>query len=261
MVNKKTSEPGASLTNDGNLLYFCSDREGGLGGFDIYLVRRLPNGEWAYPENLGPEINTSGDEKFPMIRGNGNEIYFSSDGHLGLGGLDLFKSIKVEGKWSKPANIGYPINTVNDDPSICFAKNPRYAYISTKRDDSFGDLDIYRVVFEDEKEELTLISGSLMRTDSSLIKEEIIIEILDFETGDLFGSYLSNPITGHFVAIVPPGTYSLEVIDADNFEDKDKKLVIHDKNDFVHTKAFSLQLTERKKDPIKTQQTPVIEEK
>jgi hypothetical protein len=166
-----------------------------------------------------------------------------------------------EGEWSKPENIGYPINTVNDDPSISFSNNPRYGYISTKRDDSFGDLDIYRVIFHDEKEELTLISGSLMRTDSSLIKEEIVIEILDSESGDLFGSYLSNSKTGNFVAILPPGKYSLEIFDAENFNDQNVKLIINDKNDFVKAKSVILLLTDKANKTPSTPQKTVIEKK
>lgn len=264
LVNKKTNEPGGSLTNDGNQMFFCSDRDGGFGGFDIYFVKRLPHGAWAEPVNLGPEINTSADEKFPLIREGGNVLYFSSSGHPGLGDLDLFKSILVENQWSKPVNLGYPLNTVNDDPSICFAENPRYAYISTKRDDSFGDLDIYRVVFEDEREELTLIKGSLMRADSSAILEEIVIDVLDYDTGSLFGSYLSNPKTGGFVAILPPGKYTLEIVDAENYEDQNAKIVLNDKNDFIAQKKVILTLKEKPKaEPIITpnDQNKPIEEK
>ena len=240
LVNLKSKEPGASLTNNGDRLYFCSDREGGFGGFDIYWTQRLPNGDWGEPVNLGKDINTSKDELYPNIRNNETEIYFSSNGYPSMGGLDLFKSVKVDNKWSQPVNLGYPLNTVNDDKNISFAKNPRYAYIGAKRDDSFGDLDIYRIVFEDKKEELCLITGALMREDSSAILEEVIIEIINNETGELFGSYLSNPKTGKYIAILPPGNYLLEIIDANNYENAESKIIIKDKNDFMPMKKLDL---------------------
>lgn len=259
LVNQKTSEPGGSLTNEGDQLFFCSNRDGGFGGFDIYSVKRLPNGDWAEPINLGNEINTAKDEKYPLIRTNGNELYFSSNGFPGMGGMDLYKSILVDGKWSKPANLGYPLNTVNDDNNISFAENSRYAYVAARMDDSFGDLDIYRVVFEDKREELALVSGNLIRSDSSLILEEIVIEILNPETGELFGSYLSNSKTGKYVAILPPGVYSLEIINAQNFEDKVKKIIIKDKNDFVSVMNLNIVLNEKPKKitPIKNVESTI----
>lgn len=265
-VNKKaSSEPSGSLTNDGSTMFFASDREGGFGGFDLYSVKRLPNGQWAKPINLGDMINTSGDEKFPFIQSKGRELFFSSTGHKGMGGLDLFKSIFYEENWSQPANLGYPLNTVNDDQSICFAKNPRYAYISTKRDDSFGDLDIYRVVFEDAQVELSLVRGSLVKSDSSLITEEVLVEVLDTEFGDLVGVYYTNPKTGHFVAILPPGRYIAEVLDAESYEDGSVEFVINDRNDFKDKKSIRMTLKEKPKPKVvpilePANETPEIEE-
>lgn len=260
VVNQKSSnETGASLSDDGKTLYFSSNRDDGLGGYDIYSVKRLPNGIWAEPENLGAPINTSGDEKFPFIKNKGSELYFSSNGHSGLGGLDLFKAAYTENKWTNPVNLGYPINTVNDDQSICYSQNPRYAYISAKRDDSFGDLDIYRITFLDEKEELCMIKGVLAKPDSSAIKEKILIEILNLETGDLAGAYYSNTSTGHFIALLPPGNYSAEIFDAENYEDFSTEFKINDKKDFKPNLSIHMVL---KPKPIVTppKKEPAIEE-
>lgn len=248
-VNQKSKEPGGSLSNDGNLLFFCSDREGGLGGFDIYYCIRLPNGVWGEPINIGAPINTPKDEMYPFLRKEGSEIYFSSNGHPGMGELDLFKSLKVDQKWTQPVNLGYPINTPNDDRSICFTANPRYAYIASQQGECFGDLDIYRVVFEDQREELTLVMGMVMEADSTLIEDEILIEIFDRGNESLFGSYLSNPKKGNFMAILPPGKYRLEVFDAINYEDAEININLLDKNDFVPQKTVDLILKPKPKAP------------
>lgn len=233
-VNKKTREIGATITNNGERLYFCSDREGGYGGFDIYVVNRLPNGNWGYPKNLGTPINTSGDELYPFLMDNEKVLYFSSNGHPNMGGLDLFKSVLSDQKaqWSRPQNLGYPINTVNDDKSICFAENKRYAYVAQNREDSYGDLDIYRLTFENEKAEYTLISGRVMAIDSTLIKTKVTVEIFNEESDALMGSYLMNTMTSKYHAILPPGRYRIEVLDADGFENFNKVIVLLGKNDF-----------------------------
>ena len=110
-VNKKSSELGATLTNDGQRLYFSSDREGGLGGFDIYYIQRLPIGGWSAPVNIGPSINTPKDDMYPMLMDDGQTLYFSSNGHLGMGDMDIFKAKAIsEIDWAKPVNLGYPIN-------------------------------------------------------------------------------------------------------------------------------------------------------
>lgn len=240
IVNSKAAEPGAVLSNDGRTMYFCSDREGGYGGFDIYVVKKLPHGVWGEPMNLGKTINTAKDEMYPSLRNNGQTLYFASDGYESLGGLDIFKSIRTENGWAPPANIGYPINSSSDDFNISFSENPRYAYISAKRDDSFGDLDIYRVVFLDEQEELTLIQGTLMTEDSTIIQKELLIEVFNRETEDFYGSYLSNPKNGKYNAILPPGKYRFEMIEMDEYSDVELNVTLSDKNDFVALKKINL---------------------
>ncbi|MEQ8909868.1 MAG: hypothetical protein RIC95_11780 [Vicingaceae bacterium] len=233
-VNKKTREIGATLTNNGDRLYFCSDREGGIGGFDIYVVNRLPNGKWGFPRNIGRPINTEGDEMYPFILDNERLLYFSSNGHPGMGGLDLFKSVMNDesAQWSQPENLGYPINTVNDDKSICFAENRRYAYLAQKRGDSYGDLDIYRLTFEKERAEYTLVSGLIMDTDSALVKTDILVEIFDDKSSELIGSYLMNKNTSKYHAVLPPGRYRLEILDPYGYETFSKTFVLLNKNDF-----------------------------
>ena len=232
-VNEKSREPTGTLSNDGETLYFSSDREGGLGGFDLYMVKRLPNGIWGEPKNLGSPINTAQDELSPHLVDNGKSLYFSSDREEGLGDLDLYVSHQIEiSQWSKPQNLGYPINTVNDDRSICFAENRRYAYVAQKREDSFGDLDIYRLTFKEKSKEYTLLKGSVMSIDSALVKEDILIEVFTQEDSELVGSFLMNKKNSKYVAILPPGKYQIEILNTFGFKDFVKTINLSNKNDF-----------------------------
>jgi len=134
-----------SLTADGNRLYFASDMPGGFGGMDLYYSD-LESGRWGPPTNLGPAINTEGHEIFPYYALN-NRLYFSSDGHIGLGGLDIFYIVdKGEGEWSSPENMGYPLNTTADDFGVIFNEEGTCGFFSSDRDGGSGRDDIYSFV-------------------------------------------------------------------------------------------------------------------
>ena len=119
-VNRENSwESQPTLSSDGNILFFASDRPGGYGGSDIWMSELDANGNWQEPVNLGPVINTTGNERSPFLHTDSRTLYFSSsvsDARPGLGGMDIYYSkLDENGKWSKPVNIGYPINSENDD--------------------------------------------------------------------------------------------------------------------------------------------------
>ncbi len=244
-INQKSNEMGASLSNDGSVMFFCSDRDGGLGGFDIYKVIRLPNGNWSEPKNVGAPINTSKDEKYPQLEDEGKLLYFSSNGHYGMGNMDVFKSNydSISQKWLEPENLGYPINTTGEDLNISFAKNKRYAYVSAKRADSYGDLDIYRLTFEDMRDDYTLLTGRVMDSDSLNIDAEITVEIFDINEESLYGSYVVNNKTGKYSAILPVGKYRIEVLEMNGFEDFEKEIKLLGKNDFQNKRNMDLMLT------------------
>jgi hypothetical protein len=123
------------------------------------MSKRLPGGDWSIPVNLGPTINTQYDEMYPVISHDGKTLYFASQGHKSMGGYDVYKSEWNEqfSRWERPVNLGYPINTTMDDFSYCPTDNPRHAYVAQVRKEGFGDLDIYRVIYEDEEEKQTAI--------------------------------------------------------------------------------------------------------
>jgi outer membrane protein OmpA-like peptidoglycan-associated protein/tetratricopeptide (TPR) repeat protein len=131
-----------ALSQDGQKLYFSSDMPGGFGGMDLY-VSEQENGRWGPPTNLGPNSNTEGNEIFPFMDQTGR-LYFASDGHVGLGGLDNFYTTeKGAGEWNLPINLGYPINTTHDDFSIVFNENGTNGYFASDRDGGVGRDDIY----------------------------------------------------------------------------------------------------------------------
>lgn len=212
-VNSKQLEKGATMTPDGDILYFSSDRKGGYGGFDIYKSQKLPTGDWGIPTNLGPVINTKYDEDAPLIFPDASTLYFSSTGHENMGGFDIFKTVQDSAKnWSKPANMGYPINTTDDNLFFSLATNCQYAFVSAFRPEGFGDLDIYKVTFNDIKNSNLSVIKGVVATGDSL--EPIVAQINLYEENNTkkTGIYKPNSSTGSFILVVPSGSYQMEII-------------------------------------------------
>jgi outer membrane protein OmpA-like peptidoglycan-associated protein/tetratricopeptide (TPR) repeat protein len=142
--NTEFWESGPSLSPDKKDLYFTSNRPGGYGGNDIYVCHRTENGHWTAPENLGPHINTAGDESAPFIHADNSSLYFTSNTLPGYGGTDLFIVRKTAtGEWGIPENLGYPINTIENEGSLVVAADGKTAYYASDRADSRGQLDLY----------------------------------------------------------------------------------------------------------------------
>ena len=160
-INTDEPELSATCTPDGQTLFIARlpVEQPGFGGIDIFMSKLLPGGIWSIPVNLGPTINTQYDEMFPIISADGKTLYFASQGHKSMGGYDVYKSEWNEqfNRWERPENLGYPINTTMDNFTYCPTDNPRHAYTAQLRNDGFGDLDIYRVIFNDEEEQLSVL--------------------------------------------------------------------------------------------------------
>lgn len=180
---RNSNEMSATITNNGELLIFSSDRKDGYGGFDLWMSKKLPNGMWGNPINMGPSINTEFDEAFPKFSHDQSFLTFSSNGLEGLGGYDLFKTefsedLKI---WTKPKNLGYPINSANDDNTITFVKNGRYAYKSDIRKDSYGMRDLYRLTFNDVPPIYTVVKSSILADTLSNMDEITNAMLKEFE--------------------------------------------------------------------------------
>ncbi|NNE55947.1 MAG: hypothetical protein HKN32_08010, partial [Flavobacteriales bacterium] len=143
-INTSYYEGSVSITADGETLYFISERPEGVGQGDIYIAEKRGEG-WSAPRNLGEVINTDFDEKFVFIHPNGRTLYFSSNGHQTMGSYDIFKSEKVNGEWGVPVNLGYAINTVNEESTFSITRDNKTMLVAAEYEDTFGERDIYTI--------------------------------------------------------------------------------------------------------------------
>lgn len=209
-VNSTFIESACSISGDGNTLIFSSNRPGGYGGLDIWMIRKSVQGEWGEAENLGPEINSRFHEDFPTLSIDGSTLYFSSDGHPGMGGYDLyFSTWDMQSRvWTKPQNLGYPINGPGNNKTISFAGNGDYAIVTANFDNSIGDLDLYTVQYHKEIDRDPAIF--LINIPTNETSPEASIEIRD-EYDEVIGQYLPNRITGRYLIALPLGKYFIYV--------------------------------------------------
>lgn len=204
-INTDSWESGPSLSPDKRDLYFSSSRPGGYGGIDIYVTHRLATGRWSEPENLGPEVNTIGDEQYPFMHADNQTLYFTSNGHLGYGGDDLFM-IKKKGRgWDKAINLGYPINTIENEGSMIVSADGKTAYYASDRSDSRGGLDIY--TFElpvDMRPARTLWVKGKVFDEKTTKGLPSAVELTDLSTRELM-SKVQTDATGNYLITLPVG--------------------------------------------------------
>ena len=192
-----------SLTErfDGRERVFVSDRPGGKGGRDLYRTVLLPDGTWSEPLNLGSRINTPGEEESPVLSADGRFLVFSSNGHQGMGGFDLFRCVRLDnGSWSEPEHMGFPLNTPGDEAMVTLDASGQSGYLSSKREGGL-DLDIYRVDILGEPEEaLAVYLGKV-----NSWREGDVIEVKSIDEGPaVFRVFRARPGNGDFVAALPP---------------------------------------------------------
>ncbi len=233
-INSKGDEIAACIANDGTI-YFASNRDGGIGGIDVYSLRVTPNGKWGEPQNLGPNINTKLDEDFPNIAPDGKTLYFSSKGHTSMGGYDIFKSVYDEASHSfgNAKNIGYPVNTAYDDMNFRVSKNGKFGYIAAIKPNGFGEYDIYRVNFNEVETDYSAVVGGfkVKSANEEINYSDIFISVSDLTTKLLVGNYLPNPSNGRFIMILPPGKYQVSV-EAPGLKTIEKTIEILDKSSY-----------------------------
>ncbi|MCB0429029.1 MAG: OmpA family protein [Flavobacteriales bacterium] len=242
-VNTSYLETHASMTPDGNRLFFASDRPGGFGGLDIYMVQKLPTGEWSMAQNLGPKVNTQYDEDGPFIHPDGVTLYFSSESESSMGGFDIFSSSwdEVTQSWGKPKNIGYPINTTADDLFFVMTADGKRAYYSSATEEGYGDRDIYMIQFASHEETgLTVMKGTVQIGESGRIPEDAKITVRDLESKEVLGEYTPNKKSGKYLLILPPGKNYTVSFEAQGY-------MTHSENLFVPPKSTYKELNK----PIK----------
>jgi len=237
-INDGLKQSSASLTFDKTTLYFTSIREDGYGGQDIYISKRDSKDRWQNPMNIGATINTPYDEEGVYITPDGKSLYFSSKGHNSMGGFDIFKSEFIDGKWSNPVNLGYPINTPDDDVFFTMAASGQRGYYSSKKKDGFGGQDLYIITFlgaakpmvlntenlqfayleksamprpAPKIEQNTILSGVILDADN-LTPLQATIDIIDNSKNELMASFESNSTSGAYLISLKPGiNYGISV--------------------------------------------------
>jgi len=204
-VNTQSWESQPGFAADGRTLYFVSTRRGGYGGSDIYKTILQADGTWSRPENLGDSINTSADEMAPFIHPDGKTLYFSSKGHKGMGGADLFVSRQGKsGRWMKPENLGYPLNTKKDEINLVINAHGTEAYISAEREKGFGKIDIFRFELPEASRPqfVTYVQGKVFdkNTEAPLAAN---FQLIDLKTDSVVVSSISDMLTGEFLLTLP----------------------------------------------------------
>jgi len=205
VVNSDRWDSQPSISSDGNTLYFTSARNGGKGGMDIWKTTKDDKDVWGTPVNLGDSINTAKGEMAPFIHPDDQTLYFASNGHQGLGGFDIFYSRKdTAGKWTKPVNIGYPINTYADESYLIVNSFGDLAYFASDRDGGKGGMDIYSFpLYEKARpKRVTYLIGTVF---NKVTKEklEAKFELIDLSTGEIYTKSFSDAVSGEFLVCLP----------------------------------------------------------
>ncbi len=191
-----------SISADGQTLYFASNRKGGMGELDIYFSRRNLDGSWGKAENAGPVINTAESDKTPFIHSDSETLYFTSRGHTGLGGYDIFLTKFENGQWTEPKNIGYPINSQDDDLGLFVSLDGKMAYFSSNKIKGNGGWDMYGFELYEEArpEKVSLLKGTLKDKNNDPVTDAKI-ELKNLKTQEV-KEIKVDQFSGEYVAVV-----------------------------------------------------------
>ncbi len=234
-INTSYHESSACYTPDGKSVYFVTDKpDGGLGDRDIYISTKDENGQWGKAINLGPTINTQYGEEGVFLHPDGKTLYFSSQGHSSMGGYDIFKTVfnSDTKTWSKPANIGYPVNTPDDDVFFVTSASGKHGYYASFNSNGYGEKDIFLITFlgpekpmamnsEDNvsaiKEAQLIILKGIITDESTKQPLQATIEIVDNLKNQVIASFTSNSSTGKYLVSLPAGRNYGIAVKKDNY--------------------------------------------
>jgi hypothetical protein len=211
-INTKYWESHAAISHDNKKLYFTSNRKGTLGGLDIYVSSRDTTGNWGPAVNLGPVINTPYNEESPFLSEDDKTLYFSSRGHVNMGGYDIFYSTLLDnGKWSVPLNIGYPLNTTDDDIFYNPLKEGYEGYIAIDDPEGLGKQDIYRIEIytNDHPRKFYIIGMAKVADLMRNFNESVKISATNINSPGQTVIIYSNPLTGEYEFQLPQGNYQI----------------------------------------------------
>jgi len=216
-INTPFIETSACFSTDTSVIYFSSNKPGGLGGKDIYRIKKLPNGKWSMPMNLGLTINTERDEDSPFLHPDGTTLYFSSKGHNTMGEYDVFKTTlnPETNQFSPPENLGFPINTVNNDIFFVLNANGTHGYYSSVKEETFGSSDIYMIDTRFGDNDLKVREGKVVFGNEV---RKAKITLIDIESKQVSGIFNANSKTGKFILVVNPLKPYKAIIEEEGFQ-------------------------------------------
>ena len=226
-INSDYAEASASITSDGSVMYFSSDRPGGYGGQDIYRSVRFGNGDWSLPINLGPTVNSKYDDDAPFISSDGATLYFSSKGHGTIGGYDIFKVEFGDDtkSWMLPQNLGYPINTVKDDIYFVMTEDEKTGCYSSSKDGGYGSQDIYRINLVDNNKLVVILKGEISAEEGDHeIPIKVKITVINEDKNVVQGVYKSNSKTGKFLMALQPYVNYKFIVSKKGYQTVDQNL-------------------------------------
>lgn len=204
VVNTSDWESQPTINSDGNRIIFTSIRQSGYGGSDLYMIEKNQLGLWGIPQNLGSIVNTPLSENSPFLAADGKTLYFSSTGHPGMGGADVFYTIFENGKWSKPQNLGRPINSRGNDTNFSISASGK-AYLASSRLDE-NNFDIFSVELPDElKPKPTFVVQGIVSNAVTSDPLNALVLIEDINSGELIATNKSNEETGEYLVVLPAG--------------------------------------------------------
>lgn len=217
-LNSKYYEASICQSADSSILFFTSDRPGGYGGRDIYMVSRLGKDKWTEPKNLGPTINTPFDEDAPYFHPDGRTLYFSSNGPNSIGGFDIFVTEMdsfAETGWLDPLNMGAPVNTADDDIYFVLSADGKSGYYASGKEGGYGEKDIYHIKFPyypyPRRYHIVELAG-LVQDVQTLDTIQALVRLVDNTTREVLDSmYTGVDSTNYYFILEPQRSYSIEV--------------------------------------------------
>lgn len=207
-VNSYFWESQPSLSADGRVLYFVSERRVGVGGKDIYVSQKNSKGEWGTAVNLGPTINTKEDDLSPFIHANGRTLFFASKGRVGFGGYDIYVSEKIDGQWTEPKNFGAPVNNYEDQFSLFITADGTKGYYSHEKDLNDNTGRIYEITLPDDmiiEHRSNYVKGVVTDAENKRsVKAQI--ELIDIKKNELISIVDSDSLNGRYLMVLTKGS-------------------------------------------------------
>lgn len=237
-------EVGACISPDGKTIYFAAEGKDSRGGLDIYMRVQDSTKKWSDPVNLGPEVNTPYDDTNPFIWHDGKTLFFASKGHNSMGGFDIFRTYSADpaAKWAAPQNLGYPLNTSDDNEYFTLCADGVNGFVSAVMEDGFGDLDIYQFRMDEPIPDMgdqVLLRGSVLASNGLPAKDAKCI-VTKTSTGEVMSVMDVTGRLAEFFILLPPGKYELMARDPRAGNLQEEIVITGDEKDGVHNKTFTL---------------------